>query len=177
MLVVAVVDERVVNGIVVGVAVVLVVDVVVACSGSSWTSASPPLASSSFESRWDGQSHLDSNPGNLIAVVGVPVGAVVDVLVVTGAVTRVVAVVVLVLVVTGKRVVVLPVNVGGGNVVILVAVGVDEAPFVSNFCMGACSSVSNFSMGAFCSVSNFSMGASPSWSSWYWPRARSGRTP
>ena len=82
-----------------------------------------------------------------------------------------------VLVVTGKRVVVLLVNVVVGNVVVHVAVGVDEAPFVSNFSMGACSFVSNFCMGAFCSVSNFRMGAPPSWSSWYWPRTRSERTP
>ena len=72
VLVVAVVDERVVNGIVVGVAVVLVVDVVVACSGSSWTSASPPLASSSFESRWDGQSHLDFTMGSFKSNVSRP---------------------------------------------------------------------------------------------------------
>ena len=72
VLVVAVVDERVVNGIVVGVAVVLVVDVVVACSGSSWTSASPPVASSSFESRWDGQSHLDFTMGSFKSNVSRP---------------------------------------------------------------------------------------------------------
>ena len=90
----------------------------------------------------------------------------------------------LVLVVPGKRVVVLLVHVVRGNGVVRVVGGVDEAPFVSNFGMGACSFVSNFGMGACsfvsnlcmgasCSVSNFRMGAAPSWSSWYGPRTRS----
>ena len=114
---------------------------------------------------------------NVVVVAGLDVDIGVDTVLVVGVVTGVVAVVVLVLVVTGQRVVVLLVNAVVGTGVGLVAVGVDGAPCVSNLRVGACSSVSNLSMGAFCSVSNFSMGASPSWSSWYWPRARSGRTP
>ena len=102
----------------------------------------------------------------------------VDVLAVSGVVVVVmVALVVGDVVVTGGVVVV----VGSptmrwsdfGNGVVHVVVGVDEAPFVSNFGMGACSFVSNLCMGASCSASNFRMGAAPSWSSWYGPRTRS----